>query len=220
MKVVGVDGWKGRWVGVFLDDGALADIEIFDSIHDISQLKDPEVIAIDVPIGLEEGGRRRADVDARKLVGGRSSSVFSSPPAFCLESKWKTYQEVNQESKRRYELGISAQSYAMLRYIREAEIASNADPRIYETHPEVCFSCLKSSPLEYSKKTWNGQQERIDLLSQAGILLPKYLAEEKGKIPADDLIDAAVAAWSANRITLGTARAVPDTKQRRNRIWF
>ncbi|MDA7922654.1 DUF429 domain-containing protein, partial [Verrucomicrobiales bacterium] len=196
------------------------EIEIFDSIEAISQQKKPEVIAIDVPIGLEEGEPRKADTEARKLIGGRSSSVFPTPPSFCLDPKWSDYREANQESRRRYQRGINIQSFALMKYIREADAVSHADSRIYETHPEVCFSCLKSSPLEYSKKTWNGQQERIELLKHAGIILPTYLDEEKGKIPPDDLLDAAVAAWSANRIALGTAQALPNAEQRRNRIWF
>ncbi len=220
MKVAGVDGWKGRWVCVFLNDGALAEVNIFETIHEISQLESPQVIAIDVPIGLEEGGSREADVAARKLIGGRGSSVFATPPAFCLDPKWHDYHEANQESRRRCLKGIAKQSFALMKYIRDADAASLIDSRIYETHPEVCFSCLKSGPLEYSKKTWNGQQERIELLQKAGIILPKYLTEEKGKIPPDDLLDAAVAAWSANRIALGVAKAIPDAGQRRHRIWF
>jgi len=220
MEVIGVDGWKGRWVGVFLQDGILADVRIFESIHAISKLEGPQAIAIDVPIGLQEGAPRLADSEARKLIGARSSSVFPTPPAFCLEPKWQAYREANQESRRRYERGISIQSFALMKYIREADLVSKADSRIYETHPEVCFSCLKSSPLEYSKKTWNGQQERVALLKEAGIFLPHYLEGERGKIPPDDLLDAAVAAWSANRIALGTAKALPDGEQRRHRIWF
>ena len=220
MTVVGVDGWKGRWVGVFLKDGVFTDVEIFDSISDISLLKEPQVIAIDVPIGLEDGKPREADIDARKLIGKRSSSVFPAPPLFCLEPGWQSYREANQESRRRYEKGINVQTFALMKNIREAEAASHADSRIFETHPEVCFACLRSSPLEYSKKTWNGQQERLTLIEEAGILFPKFLDKEKGKIPPDDLLDAAAAAWTANRIALGTAEALPDSEQRRNRIWF
>jgi len=36
-------------------------------------------VAVDIPIGLPDTGRRRADVQARQAVGGRRSAVFLTP---------------------------------------------------------------------------------------------------------------------------------------------
>jgi predicted RNase H-like nuclease len=44
-----------------------------------SRRRGPEVVAVDVPIGLPERGSRDCDVEARRLLGVRSSSVFPAP---------------------------------------------------------------------------------------------------------------------------------------------
>lgn len=87
------------------------------------------------------------------------------------------------------------------------------DPdRIHEVHPEVSFRALAGGPLPFAKKTWRGQNVRRGLLADAGILVPDELGEADG-VPADDVLDAAVAAWSAHRIVLGTAGRIPETPQ-------
>ena len=68
--------------------------------------------------------------------------------------------------------------------------------RVIEVHPEVCFRAMKGEPLDYSKHSWNGQAERRRLIAGAGIDLPDHILDA-GKVPSDDLLDAAVAAWTA-----------------------
>ena len=70
-----------------------------------------------------------------------------------------------------------------------------------EVHPEVSFALLAGGPLAFAKRTWNGQRERLRLLAVAGIELPDRL--DVGLVRADDVLDAAVAAWSAIRIARG-----------------
>jgi len=50
--------------------------------------------------------------------------------------------------------------------------------------------------------------ERRNLLVDAGIELPDYLPAAS-RAAADDVLDAAVVAWSASRISLGVARSLP-----------
>ncbi len=56
----------------------------------------------------------------------------------------------------------------------------------------------------------------------AGIALPDVIPEISGAV-ADDVVDAAVVAWSARRILAGAARTFPDppeeTNARRVAIW-
>ncbi|MFJ9709402.1 DUF429 domain-containing protein [Streptomyces sp. NPDC101234] len=45
------------------------------------------------------------------------------------------------------------------------------------------------------------------------MVLPDTLGEAD-RVPADDVLDAAVAAWSAHRIALGAAQRIPEPPQR------
>lgn len=219
---VGVDGWKGKWVAVQLRDGAFFSVRVHQSLAAIADDPEPQVIAVDVPIGLEDAGSRAADAAARQLIGPRSSSVFNSPPAFALDLRWADYGATNAESKRRYGSGISAQGFALLKNIREADAVARKDQRFHEVHPEVSFRAMNGgTPLKFTKKSWNGQAERIGLLGKWGISIPSWLqGRDVGNIPADDLLDAAAAAWTADRIARSEADAVPDSLQRTGRIWF
>jgi predicted RNase H-like nuclease len=84
---------------------------------------------------------------------------------------------------------------------------------MFEVHPEVSFREMAGAPLEHAKRSWNGQMERRRLLAGGGIELPDDLGS-LGPVPPDDVLDAAAAAWSANRIADGVARAFPNPPQR------
>jgi predicted RNase H-like nuclease len=76
-------------------------------------------------------------------------------------------------------------------------------------HPEVSFQALAGGdPLPYAKKSWRGQAIRRSLLAAAGILLPEALGEADS-VPPDDILDAAAAAWSAQRIASGRECCLP-----------
>lgn len=65
----------------------------------------------------------------------------------------------------------------------------------------------------YPKRTWNGLAQRRACLERAGIKLPDQL-KRGGLAGADDVLDAAAAAWSAWRIGTGAAaRTLPDPPQ-------
>jgi predicted RNase H-like nuclease len=143
---------------------------------------------------------------AKTFVGKRSSSVFHAPPREVLEAT--TYREANRLSKDLFGRGISAQAYALRAKILEVDPVASADLRLVEVHPEVSFCAMKGRSLAFSKKSWNGQMERRDLIRSQGIDLPDRL-ENAGIVAADDLLDAAAAAWSAWRIHLGLAETLP-----------
>ncbi len=190
----------------------------------LSVLADAQVIAVDIPIGLPDGSEpRAADVEARKLLGPRGSSVFATPPRVVLEAP--SYRKANRLSKQRFDRGISAQSYALRRKIFEVDACAANDDRIYEVHPEVCFAKMNGEPLTHSKKSWHGQRARIRLLAEVGIAIPDDLGAV-GRIPPDDIIDAAAAGWSAERIANGNAGCLgtPTHDGKPNpsagRIWY
>jgi predicted RNase H-like nuclease len=78
MQTLGVDAARGGWIAVALEDGRFADAALerrFPGI--LERFPHAAVVGVDIPIGLPEpGARRRADVEARRVVGARRSSVF------------------------------------------------------------------------------------------------------------------------------------------------
>ena len=86
--MLGVDACKAGWIGIALSQGALsayAAAGIDDLIEDASSDGPLAVIAIDIPIGLPDTGRRQADLLVRKAVGPRWASVFMTP----VRPPWK-----------------------------------------------------------------------------------------------------------------------------------
>jgi Protein of unknown function (DUF429) len=89
-RVLGVDACKAGWAGIVLADGA-ARTCLAATIGDLAEqakVTGPlDLIAIDMPIGLPDVGRRQADVLARKLAGPRWASVFMTPVRAALEEE-------------------------------------------------------------------------------------------------------------------------------------
>lgn len=226
MIVAGVDGWNRKWVTVELCDGKFHAIYIAETLAEIAKRSQYQVIGVDVPIGLSDTPPRSADTEARSRLGPRRTSVFDAPPAFCLSSELSKYSEANQKSKRTLGRGISAQSFALMSNILEADAVARADSRIYEVHPELSFSVMNlDRPMAHSKKSYSGIVDRIGVLAAQGIHLPDPLDDlpaksSAGRAGVDDVLDAAAVAWSAHRIASKTAVALPDTKSRLERIWY
>lgn len=84
MSFVGVDGTKAGWVGIELDDGRFTTSYLLRPIEtDFRELAHAHVIGIDVPIGF---GPRKADKEARALLRGAASTVFTTPGRELLEA--------------------------------------------------------------------------------------------------------------------------------------
>jgi predicted RNase H-like nuclease len=197
---IGVDAARGGWIAVALVDGRFDDAVLerrFPAL--LERFGDADMFGVDVPIGLPEpGARRRADVEAREIVGGRGSSVFFTPSREALEAP--TYGDARAIAP-----STSAQGWALRTAI--LDVARIDDRRVREVHPEVSFAVLSGAPLAFAKRTWNGQNERLALLRRAGITIPKRL--DAGLVPVDDVLDAAIAAWTASRIARGEHVTVP-----------
>ena len=221
-RVLGIDAaGKAGWVGVVADSGGFVNAHVC-SLADLIAWAEPvAAIGIDIPIGLRASGPRAADLAARSFVGPRRSSVFAAPPAEALAHS--SYHDANTALEARGEPKMSRQTWALLPKIIEAQ-SCTGDGRIIEVHPEVSFRALAGEPVQWSKKTWNGQTTRCQLLANAGIVLPDELANAGG-VPVDDLLDAAVAAWTARRYATGEAEEISDQVEldpsgRRIAIWY
>jgi predicted RNase H-like nuclease len=209
MRVVGVDGTKGGWIAIALEDGRFSVDYVLRPIEtDFQELSNADVIAVDVPIGY---GPRQADPAARRFLSGAARTVFTTPRREVLELPFGPG------------LGVSAQSHALGPRIIHITGLADRDARIFEVHPEVSFRAMNDGqPLRYRKKSSGGALERIDLLHHHGIDLAQLNATSLA--PLDDVLDAAAAAWSAHRISMGTATALPDPPEVVNgrpvAIWY
>ena len=194
MRVAGIDGTKGGWVAVVLEDGRFATDRLIRPIDTrFDELSDAAVLAVDVPIGF---GPREADPAARAFLSGAASTVFSTPPREVLDVPFGPG------------LGVSAQAHALgPRILHVTQLAAD-DTRIYEVHPEVSFCAMNNGlPLRHRKKSAGGALERVALLTRHGIEIQAL--GESAMAPLDDVLDAAAAAWSAHRIGLRTASSLP-----------
>ena len=229
---VGVDGAKSNWLAVQLEQGRLLWHVHRDAESLVEAYPDARVIAVDIPIGLSERGARSADTEARRFVGGkRASSIFSSPVRGILDA------ESQPEASRRHRSidgrGFGAQSFAILRKIREWDLLMQRDLRarsvVREIHPEVSFAALNGGPgLAESKRTALGVETRMRLL--AGVFGDELVVQlvrgvRKREAATDDVLDAAVALWSASRIAGGLAvtlpsPVVPDSMGLHCAIWY
>lgn len=208
-RVLGVDsaGPLG-WVGVVLDGDGFLDASVGSLAELIGWAEPVGVIGVDIPIGLVPGGGRLADLAARKFLGAARSTVFAAPPLEVVDLD--DYAEANELLSGQGLPKMSRQAWALLPKIRETAAVADADPRVHEVHPEVSFLAMADrKPLNWRKKSWNGVHERRRLLAAEGIEVPARL-EQVGAVPADDLLDAAAAAWSACRLRRGAAEPLPS----------
>jgi len=216
--VAGADVWKKQWVVVVLEDGVFSRAFVAPTIDDVvADLSDAVAMGVDMPIGLPTGGEsRRADQEARSFVRPRGSSVFSTPSAELLEKE--SAAEANDLAKANGWPGVSAQSFALKAQIEAVQPLAESNKRLWEVHPEVSFREAHGRPLEWAKSTWNGVSLRRQILERQGIILPADL-KNGGKADVADVLDAAIAAWSAGRIAAGEAQSLPANSPRIGAIW-
>jgi predicted RNase H-like nuclease len=209
MRVAGIDGTKGGWVAIMLEEGKVREDRLLRPIETrFEELVGVEILAIDVPVGF---GPRAADAAARGYLAGATSTVFTTPSREVLEVPFGPG------------LGVSAQAHAIGSRILHVTRLAEEDDRIHEVHPEASFRAMNGgSPLRHRKKAAGGALERLALLERHGISLGSL--GESAFAPLDDVLDAAAAAWTANRIALGIAATLPDPPEivggRRVAIWY
>jgi predicted RNase H-like nuclease len=220
MAVAGVDACAGRWIAVVLDDAgrfagvdsALKMVDLVDAISTgLREVGDVlRVAAVDIPIGLPTDEYRAADVAARGSLGSRRSSLFLTPTRAALQEP--DYARANAINRRLTGgTGISRQAYALRDRIFDVDawLATGPSLPVIEVHPELSFRHLAGAPMKHSKKTWAGMQARRAGLIAAGIDIPADLGRAREVAAVDDVLDAAVAAWSGLRFLRGAATRYP-----------
>ena len=211
--VLGVDGCRSGWVGVVLaPDGPAVGVvgATIAALVEAACAAAGRLVAIgvDMPIDPPEAGRRAADVAARAHLGRKASSIFPTPARPVLAAA--SYTDACAVARALDGRAISRQAWALRTKILEVGAWLPAAPcPVYEVHPEVSFSLLAGAPILAGKRTAAGLGARRRALSDAGIAVPAHPADARGVAP-DDVVDAAVVAWSARRVATGRARSFPD----------
>jgi len=207
-----MDACRGKWLAVALRDGRYDGVRFGpDAGRLVAARPDVAAIGVDIPIGTPDVPTRDADRAAREFVGERRSSVFPTFPKFVLEAA--TYEEAKALCGARGWPKPSIQSFGMRHRILEIGRLADDDERVIEVHPEVSFrELIGRTPAP--KRTATGAAERRLALTAAGLELPNL------PYPEEDVLDAAVVAWSACRYALGQARPLPPGHPERiGAIW-
>jgi predicted RNase H-like nuclease len=209
VAVLGVDGWRGAWVGALLDGRGVRLLALPD-VTAVLAVPNVDVVAIDMPIGLSEDGARACDVAARKLLATAGSSVFPTPVRAVLAID--DYAEARKLSRAATDppRAPSAQAFQLVRSIRALDDALGDPPtgRVVEVHPELAFRRGLGGVTD-RKGTASGTVQRLRAL-RAVMDVEDALAAAPAGVPMIDALDACAAAWSAQRIAAGRGECVGD----------
>lgn len=210
--VVGVDGCKSGWVAFCFElEERSYEIAYFSRFSDlVANYERAKTIAVDIPIGLSVRGWRICDLQARELLRDiRRSSVFRAPVAAALDAE--SWEEANQISFQTDHVGLSRQTDAIRNKIREVQqfLQSHPESTVIEVHPELCFYAMNgNAPLMDGKKRDEGKAERHRLLRDTLVEIDLRVVDRK-KATIDDVLDAAAAAWTAERFATGRHEVLP-----------
>ena len=222
LLAVGVDGARRGWVAA----AATTEGTCTAFFGDIAELADwrgthpggeEAPVAIDIPIGLpEEVELRACDVEARSLLAGRRSSVFSPPGRFLLEAVSATplYPRVQELVAERGGPGLSRQAAGLIPKIDDVDRFLRADPTraewLFEVHPELCFMEMNDGVLPAPKGTAAGLTQRLALVGRHFADAPLRIEWDEAARRAGlaDLLDAYAALWTALRRRRGRARVI------------
>ncbi len=139
-------------------------------VEQAARVAELAVVAVDMPIGLPDRGRRAGPGRGGPAV----ASVFLTPTRAALAED--TYPAATRVNASLDGGGISRQAHALRPRIRELDGYARTCPvPVIEVHPEVSFATLADHPLPYTKKCWAGMVLRRRLLASAGIAVPDDL---------------------------------------------
>ena len=229
MLIAGADGCRGGWVVATADldpdDGRClalhaAAIDRLDSFVAMTRAGALACLAIDMPIGLLDVHPRTADVEARRILGPRRSSVFPTPLSVVVEAA--DYDDACERSRRACGKALSKQAWNLMPKIRQLHslIEAEDQQRVVEAHPECAFVRLNDdTPLGHAKSTSSGATLRTDLLERSGRFDPDQLSRalENRVAPTADIIDAIALVITAAHVVCGDERRLGDQVDDRGR---
>jgi len=141
-------------------------------------------------------------------------AVFPAPDRRIL--RLSTYADASAFARLHSSKGLTKQAHAIFRKIEEVDSAMspNLQSPVFEIHPEVCFREAARRNLNHPKRRSLGFEERRSILLEvfAGVNIPTRSDARSwpGAAP-DDVLDAAIAAWTALRRTQGKSKQFPES---------
>jgi predicted RNase H-like nuclease len=214
--VAGVDGCRAGWVVATttpVGPAPIISIEVVDHIDAVlDRVRRGELVAVglDMPIGLPDAGPRASDALLRARLGPRRASVFATPPRPLLGCR--DHAGAVALGRALDGRGISIQAFNLLPKIAEVDAAIEPalTDAVVEAHPESAFAELAGAPLTSTKRSAEGRAERLALLARPFPRSRAALTTRLRGAAADDVLDAAAAAWTARRWAAGTAVVLTD----------
>jgi predicted RNase H-like nuclease len=222
--VAGADGCRTGWVVCRRDVDGTLDIRVVKALADACE--GLSILAVDMPIGLVDEPRsgRACEGEARRLLPGKTSSVFPTPcrPALACA----TYARANATSKK-LGAGLTQQTFHLFPKMREIDELLRGSARlrgiVREAHPELAFARMNGGqPVLSKKRRPDGYEERRKLLSRHGF---KMKIDRLPGAARDDILDAMACCRTATLIATGTATRLGPARARDRHglpmnIWF
>ena len=215
--VLGVDACPAGWVGVVLDTDRRASVFVAATITAlvglVRETYDVAVVAVDIPIGLPDTSGRLADAEARRVLVGKASSVFSTPVRAALEAPTYEAGRAANLAATDGRTSVSAQAYALREKVLQVDawVRERPGAEVIEVHPEVSFARMAGSPVLARKKDPDGVRARREALAAHGIVAPPWF--RGAGFGEDDLLDACAVAWTAVRHSRGLSESFPDVPE-------
>ncbi|QGY39614.1 DUF429 domain-containing protein [Pseudodesulfovibrio cashew] len=218
MNFVGVDGCRGGWLSCRVEgrEAVFAVRPDFEAVW--REHGDARLLLVDIPIGLP--GRlhaaRKADAEARRVLGKRHSCVFS--PGVRELAGCVTYSEACKANRKLTGKKISKQYWNIKNKVESVDSFLCATPSalriVREAHPEVLFSLAGGGVSLPNKRTRDGQEARLAILQKFIMNIEGIVKEFLQKSPrstfgTDDALDAAILAVAAQE-SRGKLRSLPD----------
>lgn len=171
-----------------------------------------DIVGIDMPIGLPIDGPRQSDLDARRYLRPRGSTVFATPPRSCLAAI--DYASACALARDATGKAISLQAWNIMPKMREvdAQISSGDEHRVAEIHPECSFTAMNDDEPLVSKHSDLGRDQRTRLVRRHFALTPELPWGAR----TDDMLDAYAVLWSTERFARGEHRTMTRSVAQRD----
>jgi predicted RNase H-like nuclease len=222
--VAGADGCRTGWVVCRRENDGALDIGVVKTLAEACE--GVSVLAVDMPIGFVDQPRppRACEVEARRLLPGKASSVFPTPCRPALGCT--THAEANALSQS-LGIGLPRQTFHLFPKMREVDALMRGNTAlhaiVHEAHPELAFARMNGGkPVLSKKRKSEGFAERLALLTRHGF---EWTPSAMPGAARDDVLDSIAVCRTALLIAEGKAtRLGPEHDRDRHglpmNIWF